>query len=150
LPHPLTVQQKKKFENRIMERGATSGNVNGTPFSERLFSERPFSERPFSERPFSEPPFSERPISERPISERPIPEGDHSLNDHSPNDQSPKTANPQKTDYCQAKEATMGAIFAMAKNREKTFNILPDFLSLLHLIFHLYHRPLNFYRYNCD
>jgi hypothetical protein len=55
--------------------------------------------------------FSERPFSE---------------SDHSPNDQSPKTTNPWKTDYCQAVS--------------KLLHILPDFLSLLHLIFHLYHR----------
>jgi hypothetical protein len=57
-----------------------------------------------------------RPFSERPFSE----------SDHSPNDQSPKTTNPRKTDYCQAVS--------------KLLHILPDFLSLLHLIFHLYHR----------
>jgi hypothetical protein len=59
-------------------------------------------------------PFSERPFSE---------------SDHSPNDQSPKTTNPRKTDYCQA-GATMGTIFAMAKNREKNFYTFSRIFSL--------------------
>jgi hypothetical protein len=112
--------------------------------------------QPFSERPISEQPFSERPISERPIPKgdhspndhspkatilrttnlrttnpqrRPFSERPFSESDHSPNDQYPKTTNPRKTDYCQA-VATMGAIFAMAKNREKNFYTLSQIFSL--------------------
>jgi hypothetical protein len=124
-------------------------------------------------RPFSERPFLERPFSERPISERPISEGDHSPNDHSPKATILRTTNIRKRPILGRliiAEATMGAIFAIAKNREKCMtqqtldnigtvskllHILPDFLSLLHLIFHLCHRRhvsvlTVIYGYNCD
>jgi hypothetical protein len=113
-------------------------------------------------RPFSEQPFSERPISEWPIFERPIPEGDNSPNDHSPKATILRTTNLRKRPVLGRliiAEATMGAIFAMAKNRgkcmtqqimgttnpgqytvSKLLHILPDFLSMLHLIFHLCNR----------
>jgi hypothetical protein len=73
-------------------------------------------------RPFSERPFLERPFSERPISERPSSEGDHSPNDHSPKATILRTTNIRKRPILGRliiAEATMGAIFAIAKNREK-------------------------------
>jgi hypothetical protein len=70
-------------------------------------------------------------LRKRPFSERPISENDQSSEDwllpsRSHNDTTnPDTTNPGHYRYCTV---------------SKLLHILPDFLSLLHLIFHLYHR----------